>query len=90
MYTGVIDAFEEVVSGKGEGNLGSSCRLIRISKDNVTLGNGMEYCFVEITCSNGIQYGIEAFGEEAMELRRRASAASAFGSPAFATPVLAV
>lgn len=83
-----MEAFEEVVSGKEEGNLGSICRLIRISKDNVTLGNGMKYCSVEITCSNGIQYGIEAFGEEAIELRRRAAAASAFSPLAYATPVL--
>lgn len=88
MYRGVVEAFEDVVSGKEEGNIGSICGFIKISKDNVLLGNGMEYCSVEITCSNGIQYGIEAFGEEAGELRRRASELSAFSSPAHATPVI--
>jgi hypothetical protein len=30
--------------------------------------NGIEYYFVEVTSKNGIQYGIHAFGAEALEL----------------------
>jgi hypothetical protein len=30
--------------------------------------DGIEYCFVEISCSDGIQYGIQAFGDEAIAL----------------------
>jgi hypothetical protein len=30
--------------------------------------NGMEYFFVEVTCSDGTQYGLQAYGEEASEL----------------------
>jgi hypothetical protein len=30
--------------------------------------DGIEYCFVEITCSDGVQYGIQAFGDEAIAL----------------------
>lgn len=30
--------------------------------------NGIEYYFVEVTCKDGIQYGIQAFGEEAVAL----------------------
>ena len=25
--------------------------------------NGIEYCFVEVTCSDGTQYGLQAYGE---------------------------
>lgn len=33
-----------------------------------TMNNGIEYYFVEVTCNDGIQYGIQAFGEEALAL----------------------
>ena len=32
------------------------------------MNNGIEYYFVEVTCKDGIQYGIQAFGEEAVAL----------------------
>ena len=32
------------------------------------MNNGIEYYFVEVTCNDGIQYGIQAFGEEALAL----------------------
>jgi hypothetical protein len=25
--------------------------------------NGLEYCFIEVTCDNGAQYGIQPYGE---------------------------
>jgi hypothetical protein len=34
--------------------------------------NGIEYCAVEITCDDGTQYGIQAHGEEAIELHKEA------------------
>jgi hypothetical protein len=34
--------------------------------------NGIEYCFIEVTCSDGTQYGLQAYGEEAKELYREA------------------
>ena len=33
--------------------------------------NGIEYCFVEVTCSDGTQYG-QAYGEEANQLYKEA------------------
>jgi hypothetical protein len=36
------------------------------------LENGIGYCFVEVTCDGGEQYGIQAFGDEAVELRKEA------------------
>jgi hypothetical protein len=29
---------------------------------------GQEYCFLEVSCKDGVQYGIQAFGDEAIEL----------------------
>lgn len=34
--------------------------------------NGIEYCPVEITCDDATQYGIQAYGEEAIELHKEA------------------
>ena len=34
--------------------------------------NGIEYCAVEITCDDATQYGIQAYGEEAIELHKEA------------------
>jgi hypothetical protein len=36
------------------------------------LRNGAEYCFIEVTCDDGIQYGIQAYGDEAVELHKEA------------------
>jgi len=32
------------------------------------LDNGVEHYFVEVTCNDGIQYGLQAYGEEAVSL----------------------
>jgi hypothetical protein len=32
------------------------------------LDNGVEHYFVEVTCDDGIQYGLQAYGEEAIAL----------------------
>jgi hypothetical protein len=34
--------------------------------------NGIEYCAVEITCDDTTQYGIQAYGDEAIELHKEA------------------
>jgi hypothetical protein len=33
---------------------------------------GIEYCLVEVTCDDGEQYGIQAFGREAEQLHKEA------------------
>lgn len=48
------------------------CHITKISEDMSYLGNGVKYCFVEVTCNNGNQYGIQAFGHEAVELYKEA------------------
>lgn len=32
------------------------------------LDNGVKHYFVEVTCSDGIQYGLQAYGQEAISL----------------------
>ena len=32
------------------------------------LENGVEHYFVEVTCEDGFQYGLQAYGEEAIAL----------------------
>ena len=32
------------------------------------LDNGVEHYFVKVTCNDGIQYGLQAYGEEAVSL----------------------
>ncbi|MGB8084807.1 MAG: hypothetical protein WCF07_00785 [Nitrososphaeraceae archaeon] len=48
----------------------SSCHITEISASLSHLSNGIEYSFVEITCDDGIQYGLQAYGKEALELNR--------------------
>jgi hypothetical protein len=36
------------------------------------LENGIDYCNVEVTCDDGEQYGIQAFGREAEQLYKEA------------------
>jgi hypothetical protein len=50
----------------------SSHRVTEISTDLCQLTNGIEYVFVEITCDDGSQYGLQAYGKEAIDLHRRA------------------
>ena len=56
-------------------NLSSSsgnCRITKIPQNITHMINGIEYCAVEITCDDGTQYGIQAHGEEAIELHKEA------------------
>jgi hypothetical protein len=52
----------------------SSNQITEISTSMSRLANGIEYSFVEVTCSDGVQYGLQAYGKEALELNRIAIA----------------
>ena len=45
-----------------------SCQITKMSNSISYLTNGLKYYCVEVTCSDGIQYGIQAYGEEAVDL----------------------
>jgi hypothetical protein len=51
-------------------DLRNSNNITKISTSLVVLENGIEYSFVEVTCSDGMQYGLQAYGKEALELDR--------------------
>ena len=45
-----------------------SGRITRYSDTITKMNNGIEYYCVEVTSKDGIQYGIQVFGEEAIAL----------------------
>lgn len=49
-----------------------SCQITKISDKITYMTNGLKYYFVEVTCSDGIQYGIQAYGDEAEDLYKEA------------------
>jgi hypothetical protein len=60
-YASSIEALQDLLT---------SCHITEISASLSHLSNGVEYSFVEITCDDGIQYGLQAYGKEALELNR--------------------
>ena len=53
-------------------DLQSSNDITDMSTSLAVLANGIEYTFVEITCSDGVQYSMQAFGNEALALNKAA------------------
>jgi hypothetical protein len=51
----------------------NSCSITKIPQNLSKLSNGSDYCLIEITCDNSIQYGLQAFGEEAVKLHKEAT-----------------
>ena len=51
-------------------DLFGSRTVTEISVNLSQLTNGIEYVFVETTCDDGSQYGLQAYGKEALELHR--------------------
>jgi len=45
-------------------------RITRSTQEMVTLANGIPYCFAEVTCDTGSQFGIAAYGDEAAEFHK--------------------
>ena len=50
--------------------LSHKSRVTQVSENVSYLSNGVAYSFVEVTADDGIQYGLPAYGEEALELNR--------------------
>lgn len=69
------------VNGERENNNIVNCQITKTSKDIFYMRNGIEYYFIEVTCSDGTQYGLQAYGEEAKELYREAYRCVMCGSP---------
>lgn len=71
MYKSAADALHGLLSG-AEKESASTPRKLRMPEKPMTLRNGIDYFFVEVTFANGDQYGIPAYGAEAHELREKA------------------
>ena len=70
-YNNSIDALRWLLS-TGQSSPSGSCRITKIPQDILHMVNGIEYCPIEITCDDATQYGIQAYGEEAIELHKEA------------------
>lgn len=48
------------------------CYVTHVTNNLPKLSNGVSYSFVEVTCDNGVQYGLQDYGEEAVKLSETA------------------
>jgi hypothetical protein len=80
-YKSSIEALQQLLRlGVSDGKVSdiknnnlANCQITKTSKDISYMRNGIEYCFIEVTCCDGTQYGLQAYGEEAKELYREAN-----------------
>ena len=71
LFSGLLtptSAEEEEESGSDKRNI--RCHITKKSQNISYMRNGVEYCSVEVTCDDGSQYGIQAYGDEAIDLYR--------------------
>ena len=67
----VIDALRDLLEGKYGETRGLSWAITRLTDPNARHLNGIQCCFTEVTFSDGSQYGMEAFGDEAAKLYKK-------------------
>jgi hypothetical protein len=70
MYRNASDALFGLVSGL-ERDVAHLPWKLKMTEP-ATIENGIDYFCVEVTFGNGVQYGIQAYGDEAHELRKSA------------------
>jgi hypothetical protein len=73
-YYSSVDALKDLVapsSSTGDGYLGG-CQITKIPENIYQMTDGIEYYSVEVTCKDSTQYGIQAYGQEAIELHKEA------------------
>jgi hypothetical protein len=71
-YQDSIHALRELIPSEPDEGSRRSCHITKLSHSVSKLENGIEYCLVEVTCDDGEQYGIQAFGKEAIQLHKEA------------------
>jgi hypothetical protein len=69
-YGSSIHALKDLLSISSTSSY--KCHISKVSENVSYLINGVEYSFVEVTCNDGIQYGLQAYGDEAIELHKEA------------------
>jgi hypothetical protein len=71
-YQDSVHALRELIRSESDEGSSRACHITKLSHNVSRLKNGIEYCLVEVTCDDGEQYGIQAFGEEAIQLHKEA------------------
>ena len=71
-YQDSVHALRALFSSEHNESSSRSCRITKLSHSVSHLENGIEYCLVEVTCNDGEQYGIQAYGSEAVQLHKEA------------------
>ena len=72
MYRNSVDAFTRLLDGlDDEGKSVESSEIASISSTMRTLKNVIRHCCVQVLFESGVEYKIEAFGDEADELQLR-------------------
>ena len=71
-YQDSVHALRDLLLPESNESSSHSCRITKLSHSVSHLENGIEYCLVEVTCDDGEQYGIQAFGSEAVQLHKEA------------------
>ena len=71
-YQDSVHALRELIPSESNKSSSRACRISKLSHSVSHLKNGIEYCLVEVTCDDGEQYGIQAFGGEAVLLHKEA------------------
>jgi hypothetical protein len=64
VYNNSTDALQQLLFLKRHGG-----RITKCSGTDCLLTNGVPFYFVEVTCEDGSQYGIQAYGEESRKLQ---------------------
>ena len=79
-YKSSVEALQQLLHlGTPDGKIGdkmknslAGCQITKTSNEISYMRNRIEYCFVEVTFSDGTQYGLQAYGQEANQLYKEA------------------
>jgi hypothetical protein len=81
-YQSSINALRELLKSEHKSShypsaSSTHCHITKRPRELSFTKDGEEYCFVQVTCDDdsycgGMQYGIQAFGDEAVELYEEA------------------
>jgi hypothetical protein len=83
VYQSSINALRELLKSEDKSSYyhsasSSRCHIAKRAQKLSYTEDGQEYCFVQVTCEDdnyygGMQYGIQAFGDEAIKLYEEAN-----------------
>lgn len=80
MFHNSVDALTKLLTNSGgDGQVLESSGISSVSSKIVILNNGIRHCSVQVKFESGIEYRVEAFGDEADELYRKAKEHSPSG-----------